>query len=255
MGSDNNDIQHSVPDSHFNPRSRMGSDHPHDVFQYVSSIFQSTPPHGERQYHHGHYLLATYYFNPRPRMGSDHKFILLLLRKLDFNPRPRMGSDASGYFSRSTSLIFQSTPPHGERPILSLGVINSNDFNPRPRMGSDNSAGGFKLYRLYFNPRPRMGSDTIPNHHPALISLFQSTPPHGERRHRQLSKEYHLDNFNPRPRMGSDGNQRINSPIDVPFQSTPPHGERRAMIELISASSLFQSTPPHGERRAHFIST
>ena len=138
MGSDNNDIQHSVPDSHFNPRSRMGSDHPHDVFQYVSSIFQSTPP-------------------------------------------------------------------HGERPILSLGVINSNDFNPRPRMGSDNSAGGFKLYRLYFNPRPRMGSDTIPNHHPALISLFQSTPPHGERRHRQLSKEYHLDNFNPRPRMGSDG--------------------------------------------------
>ena len=99
MGSDNNDIQHSVPDSHFNPRSRMGSDHPHDVFQYVSSIFQSTPPHGERQYHHGHYLLATYYFNPRPRMGSDHKFILLLLRKLDFNPRPRMGSDPSCHWA------------------------------------------------------------------------------------------------------------------------------------------------------------
>ena len=55
---------------------------------------------------------------------------------------------------------FQSTPPHGERPLLVLFLVDHTNFNPRPRMGSD-------LVTIFlesaefrdFNPRPRMGSD------------------------------------------------------------------------------------------------
>ena len=56
-------------------------------------------------------------------------------------------------------MVFQSTPPHGERLA---GII-------------------FKLLDRCFNPRPRTGSDIGD---PVLTwsrPLFQSTPPHGER--------------------------------------------------------------------------
>ena len=131
-----------------------------------------------------------------------------------------------------------------------------------------------------FNPRPRMGSDfyqpselltmtvEVSIHAPAWgatnapatgladgADLFQSTPPHGERR---------------------QANMDMSRPGWLVFQSTPPHGERRhfraALFRIFSCevsihapawgateflqgqgvhgrSYLFQSTPPHGERR------
>ena len=34
--------------------------------------------------------------------------------------------------------MFQSTPPHGERPTIGGVVVKGSDgFNPRPRTGSD----------------------------------------------------------------------------------------------------------------------
>ena len=77
---------------HFNPRSRMGSDaqfHPERLQQRMISIhapawgatpvydrdddeseFQSTLPHGERQYRQA-IINVDMDFNPRSRMGSD----------------------------------------------------------------------------------------------------------------------------------------------------------------------------------------
>ena len=56
---------------HFNPRSRMGSDHPTGVTAG-----------------------AVRYFNPRSRMGSDGRADLGGGNQRDFNPRSRMGSDS-----------------------------------------------------------------------------------------------------------------------------------------------------------------
>ena len=80
-------------------------------------------------------------------------------------------------------VLFQSTPPHGERP-----------WPP----GADEA--GHKS----FNPRPRTGSD--PTRDKQLVSQgrFQSTPPHGERPTDRLYSTRKAISFNPRPRTGSD---------------------------------------------------
>ena len=57
---------------------------------------------------------------------------------------------------------------------------------------------------ICFNPRPRMGSDALTYAPKTPGFLFQSTPPHGERRKRFLSLHRLYPSFNPRPRMGSD---------------------------------------------------
>ena len=54
-----------------------------------------------------------------------------------FNPRPRMGSDDNSYLGLKSYDQFQSTPPHGERPMPVSRIKAIVSFNPRPRMGSD----------------------------------------------------------------------------------------------------------------------
>ena len=104
------------PGTHFNPRSRMGSDDP---------SHRAVDP----GFHH---------FNPRSRMGSDFDrdggrgSIVISIHApawgattrhhsngkdgSNFNPRSRMGSDRVILGSSALNLGFQSTLPHGERP-------------------------------------------------------------------------------------------------------------------------------------------
>ena len=78
-------------------------------------------------------------------------------------------------------MTFQSTLPHGERPVLLTRTLLCNDFNPRSRMGSDMTC------RLTARARPRFQS-TLPHGERLAskssapqIQQFQSTLPHGER--------------------------------------------------------------------------
>ena len=84
---------YAYPRGNFNPRPREGSD--------ISLLCRSS---------------YVRYFNPRPREGSDRIYLPLCNHKPDFNPRPREGSDASGILQEDATIIFQSTPPRGERP-------------------------------------------------------------------------------------------------------------------------------------------
>ena len=104
------------------------------------------------------------------------------------------------------------------------------------------------------------------------IQAFQSTLPHGERRHpldRSLSLfdiSIHAPargatplcrlrpclccNFNPRSRTGSDAIRTFQNPGKYIFQSTLPHGERRGFVPKSIHYVEFQSTLPHGERQS-----
>ena len=55
--------------------------------------------------------------------------------------------------------MFQSTLPHGERPIIPSPVLVLPSFNPRSRMGSDFTLILILVVSVCFNPRSRMGSD------------------------------------------------------------------------------------------------
>ena len=85
------------------------------------------------------------------------------------------------------TLEFQSTHPHGVRRKLLSDIELFGGFNPRTHMGCDLISEGRIIFKHSFNPRTHMGCDF-----PTVIcsprkSVFQSTHPHGVRRHRGVS--------------------------------------------------------------------
>ena len=79
-----------------------------------------------------------------------------------------------------TPEVFQSTPPHGRRPRLTLPFLTTLSFNPRPRTGGDvGPLPGFRGYEVSIHAPAREATD------PADLCdgprWFQSTPPHGRR--------------------------------------------------------------------------
>ena len=106
-----------------------------------------------------------------------------------------------------SSGVFQSTLPHGERRSSRRIFPARKYFNPRSRMGSDDRDIPAKTAPVHFNPRSRMGSDSGGSCFKFPWVIFQSTLPHGERRHTSRSGRMVWDYFNPRSRMGSDASR------------------------------------------------
>ena len=187
---------------------RMGSDLDDGPEPEWLEVFQSTLPHGERQWMilscrlssifqstlpawgatsaASRTVSAQDYFNPRSRMGSDQLQQVSGHERLHFNPRSRMGSDAVSAYLVYTHQISIHAPAWGAPE----GMVEINEGDSisihAPRMGSDGVHYDYQCSSYYFNPRSRMGSD-----------LLVATWP--------LSKL----NFNPRSRMGSDGDAEV----------------------------------------------
>ena len=141
-------------------------------------------------------------------------------------------------------------------------------FNPRSRMGSDALASKCRWQMRCFNPRSRMGSDCAPKllspkrlvsiHAPAWGATlrwlsrtrrptFQSTLPHGERRHHTV-RRLPSQEFQSTLPHGERRNRTFTLQRSIRFQSTLPHGERLELTAKTGTVRLFQSTLPHGER-------
>jgi len=101
-----------------------------------SRAFQSTLPHGERQYY-SKCKTAVWDFNPRSHTGSD---IFLWSNKstiIRFQSTLPHGERLYLYPKYKLYYRFQSTLPHGERhKKRAVGKIAKN-FNPRSHTGSD----------------------------------------------------------------------------------------------------------------------
>ena len=197
-------------DSHFNPRSRKGSDAACSKFRRYAQNF-----------------------NPRSRKGSDvfrrpaiRSGFLIFQSTLPQGERRRFGKGVT------VLTPFQSTLPQGERRAISLWVVAgfgfqstlpqgerhhikfrrpmSGYFNPRSRKGSDifRHSSGTHLY--HFNPRSRKGSDGMYIKGIGTIKKFQSTLPQGERLHPACDPVRHIE-----------------------FQSTLPQGERRQIESVV----------------------
>ena len=144
--------------SHFNPRSRTGSDWLLVVMATRLLVFQSTLPHGERPGYNRLRAVESY-FNPRSRTGSDRGAVLCIVPPDYFNPRSRTGSDVVVNIIVAIGDVFQSTLPHGERPSdgCKVGLIAAISIHAPAR-------GATKETPV-----------AVPG------TLFQSTLPHGER--------------------------------------------------------------------------
>ncbi len=139
MGSDGIALVAGIQFTRFNPRSRMGSDTMRSMRRLTS---------------HG--------FNPRSRMGSDRNVWPPTEGASGFNPRSRMGSDKVSINGFFTSLMFQSTLPHGERPWPTRP--NSASLRFQSTLPHGERLGTVRAFELTHG--------------------FQSTLPHGERRKR-----------------------------------------------------------------------
>ena len=107
----------------FNNRRKFQSTHPHGVrlrfvrFYYYFVVFQSTHPHGVRRRVSGASIRYSS-FNPRTHMGCDQTRMSQRRLMRCFNPRTHMGCDGRAVVARQSDLLFQSTHPHGVRPLL-----------------------------------------------------------------------------------------------------------------------------------------
>ena len=121
------------------------------------------------------------------------------------------------------------------------------DFNPRTRMGCDYPPTPASQCRPYFNPRTRMGCDFSSVQTLSNWLQFQSTHPHGVRRHKRRQSSCVPAISIHAPAWGAT-RMTIGWDLARRFQSTHPHGVRRQREIGGFWWRIFQSTHPHGVR-------
>ena len=143
----------------FNPRTRVGCDHPSLGRSFTASRFNPRTRVGCDGSPQD--VVSSYKgFNPRTRVGCDGVFSLLCrkvevsihapawgatlkrlryyLGKRSFNPRTRVGCDPGPQACPACRCRFQSTHPRGVRQELQLRLrLTKGRFNPRTRVGCD----------------------------------------------------------------------------------------------------------------------
>ena len=130
-------FQNTYKHTHFNPRSREGSDKILRQNGVDTGQFQSTLPRGER--------LSVLWQDCRP-----YQFQSTL-------PRGERQFDAWSNFL--TLFISIHAPARGATSMVSSLFALLEYFNPRSREGSDTVIIAGDRYRYDFNPRSREGSD------------------------------------------------------------------------------------------------
>ena len=122
--------------------------------------------------------------------------------------------------------MFQSTPAHGGRPLIT------------PRAGGAN----------WFQSTPAHGGRHCTIDRVESRTEFQSTPAHGGR-HGVIggTYEYGIVSIHARAWRATTYCSKHLTP--EMFQSTPAHGGRPASHQVEHPRKMFQSTPAHGGRR------
>ena len=87
--------------------------------------------------------------------------------------------------------MFQSTHPHGVRPLAIQDKINNTRFNPRTHMGCDARKQHVEDQHQVSIHAPTWGA-TLKWLKTCEFGRFQSTHPHGVRPHIQQKAEYHI---------------------------------------------------------------
>ena len=165
----------------FNPRPRTGGDVATGVDLIPGGEFQSTPPHGGRHNDTGRpngHIFVSIHAPARGATDGHWEEIRQLFVSIHAPARGATIAVATAAFVA----LFQSTPPHGGRPLV-LRRPYEGRFNPRPRTGGDVG-----------HPGRWRGGGRVSIHAPAR----------GATRIRRSGRGCMGGGFNPRPRTGGD---------------------------------------------------
>ena len=216
------------PVSHFDPRSREGSDqHAQDLCQALEEFrstlprrerltawiyltilcpFRSTLPRRERRARSAGDHMVSFYFDPRSREGSDNNTKFLPPTIGNFDPRSREGSDDTEQHHFSFYEQFRSTLPRRERPDIAWEkAVVKMDFDPRSREGSDRQCGDLVLHGVGISIHaPAKGATRTSYMAGRYRQIFRSTLPRRERPAPTPANGEAPAYFDPRSREGSD---------------------------------------------------
>ena len=144
---------------------RFQSTLPHGERQFSDSLgkveikFQSTLPHGERQVSIGYKGYRKQFQSTLPH-GGRLPCVQPINKGKGFNPRSHMGSDSSRRTISLTPALFQSTLPHGERHPSLAGIFHTHYVSIHaPTWGATSYVQLKSEDLIRFNPRSHMGSD------------------------------------------------------------------------------------------------
>ena len=124
-----------------------------------------------------------------PTRGATHTGGFQYSNSTDFNPRSHTGSDVDAFYKVAVKDEFQSTLPHGERPLSRSIMRLVTYFNPRSHTGSDFMAGYLAGDVDISIHAPTRGA-TYTSIRLYKQLRFQSTLPHGERHYKRYSTIY-----------------------------------------------------------------
>ena len=178
-----------------------------------------------------------------------------------------------GHASESMIMHFNPRSPHGERPGVSVGVVQNVafqstlpargatcsrcrfsarywHFNPRSPHGERHRAGMDAHHKWHFNPRSPHGERRAFPTVGGFIAAFQSTlPARGATPVTSMLSTLTAISIHA-PRTGSDAKGALRRPDRArDFNPRSPHGERPRSSSTTTSSSNFNPRSPHGERR------
>ena len=143
--------------------------------------FQSTHPHGVRQIEDGKLAEDSQVSIHAPARGATSGRAQTATELAVSIHAPARGATGAKSFVFASS-VFQSTHPHGVRPMYRRTLHKVVGFNPRTRTGCDLLRIDRPTRDHCFNPRTRTGCDRCWHLLETLLYPFQSTHPHGVRR-------------------------------------------------------------------------
>ena len=219
----------SCPDTHFNPRSREGSDGWNCITRSFSPKFQSTLPRRERRAVGFAPKTDSQFQSTLPRRERHLEFHRFLLYSHISIHAPAKGATPPCSVPHLVPLTFQSTLPRRERHFRTNHPVHHRAFQStlprRERQSSGTGKPRFCLFQSTLPRRERPTSGSIA----ANRLRFQSTLP---RRERPLSPA------------------RLMHPQR--FQSTLPRRERRALFWCkIALTPISIHAPAKGATCAH----
>ena len=190
--------------------------------------FQSTRPHGARPHRPFLALRQQHVSIHAPARGATLQLLRHAGQSGCFNPRARTGRDRWWSSSNLPLPAFQSTRPHGARPLgFSLVTIVGMVSIHAPARGATLAGCDFATF-----------AEHVSIHAPARGATCCGA-----------IKAPQPGCFNPRARTGRDGSRARSLSSLLRFQSTRPHGARHPAVPDCARCMKFQSTRPHGARR------
>ena len=134
MGGDQRSKTGLAIDEGFNPRPRMGGDSHGHAYRVGIDQFQSTPPHGGRHARLMSSSLSIPVSIHAPAWGATHSKGLTFSQLKVSIHAPAWGA-TSILPSQALGNAFQSTPPHGGRPLNQRDAQAMQQFQSTPPHG------------------------------------------------------------------------------------------------------------------------